>query len=807
MRFSTALLAAGIVTLYMEPTRGAITLLVCTPENPTLLANGNRYYLAGRTYDFEVRVVEPSAVNWGSINYVDLTIPNGTNIVLHYVPSTDTSSVTSGGVTVTHTRTGTYDDFTVTFHVTFPWNMPESVWAAARAITASADSDFPPTPVNFTANTSYGVCATVKWLDAAQDGEAADGWVSNVTPVPYRAGSFNVTGTLAYNVLGATTADSIDSIDPGEVTGTTLLLDGATTADTAGATSALAFTVPNTFSIPGQAAAHNWNVQAAMTTAGGPVTTANGTLLLRSDEVQITDIVIFGGGGITTNAGPPQRRYYRSVPVAGAMMRVTARMRHAAINVVGDTTVNLETSAGVAAGSVTIPSGTATWDAALTYPLAAAAPVGDTTLILYRAASVSGGVTGNAQTSYDRITQETGANCSGIFWDNVDPPGVTGGSFTTPAPTHSESATTFTLNWNYPDDTCTTAACPNGDFSTYKVYYKLSTDATYTTVDKNTATYGYLGTLTSASTEITGLQPLTNYDYIFSALDIFGNEVAGGDRPGDTITTTATGIELTLTDGVTSYALNTVNSPAPDLDPVTNYPLRRVNVHAAMKVTTAGDIQRVRLVVAANEALENNTQYGTGADVGQFTNDDIDHLTEGTTKWSYDCTRNPMNKLKWDGYIPDSCPAMVTGQKVRFIVELTVSGTPSYQDRQTETAGGNHWSNEWRFYVSKDVNVVPYPTRVLNNVLTRTSPVCYPTYYLSSDAIVTIKVFDIQGKTVAILLDSVYRKSGQNIREGGWYGVNKNGRKVGPGLYYIHIKAESGSRTLIDKYNKVVVAW
>jgi hypothetical protein len=95
---------------------------------------------------------------------------------------------------------------------------------------------------------------------------------------------------------------------------------------------------------------------------------------------------------------------------------------------------------------------------------------------------------------------------------------------------------------------------------------------------------------------------------------------------------------------------------------------------------------------------------------------------------------------------------------------------------------------------------------VLNNVMTTRLPCCYPAYFLAADALVSIKVYDVKGRVIAILADKQFRPGGQNIKDGGWCGRNKDNNRVGPGLYYIHITATSFfGKVVLDKTLKVVV--
>jgi hypothetical protein len=153
------------------------------------------------------------------------------------------------------------------------------------------------------------------------------------------------------------------------------------------------------------------------------------------------------------------------------------------------------------------------------------------------------------------------------------------------------------------------------------------------------------------------------------------------------------------------------------------------------------------------------------------------------------------------------------GQNSRFILEAKQSGSPIYYDHDAdynpaEVTAVDPNNYEWTFTIIAGPKVTPWPTRVLNNVITDSNPRAYPAYYLTDDAFVTIKAYDIKGRPVATLLDGAPRKSGQNIKENGWAGTNKSGRKLGVGLYYIHIKAKrtSDGAVIIDKFEKVVMA-
>ncbi len=146
---------------------------------------------------------------------------------------------------------------------------------------------------------------------------------------------------------------------------------------------------------------------------------------------------------------------------------------------------------------------------------------------------------------------------------------------------------------------------------------------------------------------------------------------------------------------------------------------------------------------------------------------------------------------------------------MRFIIESSLSGISSFTDYETELSPGQDPNDdEWTFSLSTPATLTPWPTRILGNVITKDSPLCYPAYYLTDDAYVTIKAYDIKGRSVATLLDSAYRRGGMNIKEGGWGAINRSGKKLGVGLYYIHFKASRSSdgKTILNKFSKVVVA-
>jgi hypothetical protein len=164
----------------------------------------------------------------------------------------------------------------------------------------------------------------------------------------------------------------------------------------------------------------------------------------------------------------------------------------------------------------------------------------------------------------------------------------------------------------------------------------------------------------------------------------------------------------------------------------------------------------------------------------------------------------------WTGYIPTTNPLMTTGNNIKFIIETIKGGIKTYADHDSEGEAppGDPNNYEWNFTINIPATFTPWPVRILNNVITGKNPVAYPSYYLSDDAFVTIEVYDIKGRPLVTLLDNAFRRGGQNIKEDGWRGENKARRKLGVGLYYIHIQAKRASdgKTILNSYQKVVMA-
>lgn len=781
------IIIAIIIFAFLGKADATITSVVLTPANPTFLSMGNSYYLAGKSYTFTVQVVDPDLTAWNQITEVVLTIPNSTNIQLRVSAITGTGAgnhtltIISGTVACSSSIAGTWNNFTVTFTITFQWNTQESAWALNRNIVASATTTVPANnTLTDTKSVSYGVCASIRILNFAQGGVASDGMIN-----PWHS-AFNVTGSVVYNVPGAAAVDAVHLIadlGAGEITNAELRRNGVATVTNDGdETDGLTLTVPLEyfFSLDNtppysQLGNHTWTVRITCTTAGGPEVSVN-SLTINCDVVEITNIEIINGGGV--NASP---NYWRSVNVPGTQVRVTARLQWAGTNVVGNTTVRIQDSEGNNT-DVLIPNGQPNAVANVTYP-AVAAQATDT--ITYQAISISGGAHDDEQNVAGRIPQVAPRT---VYWDNADPPGANASPFTT-YNGHSQTGTTITVNW-----VALNTATVDGDFDSYRIYYRESPAGVWFMIDRTII--AALGNPATNQATITALTPLTNYDIRISAVDVFGYEVALAHQITDTVSTTATSVEVSITDGITVWGDTTFGTIA------SNRPLRQTAIRVNIKIisVTADLPDTVNIIVALGDiAVGSDLIIGGAIDPS---------LTPGTDYFRITTSR--MSPNTWVGYIPDTNPLITIGNNVRFLIETIKAGITTYtdSDSESESPPGNPNDFEYSFVVSTQTQFTPWPTRILNNVIDDKNPTCYPAYYLTDDAYVEITVYDIKGRPVAKLLENAFRKGGQNIKEGGWSGTNKANRKLGVGLYYIHIRAKrvSDGKVILNSFQKVVIA-
>ncbi|HSV97851.1 MAG TPA: fibronectin type III domain-containing protein [Spirochaetota bacterium] len=831
IRFLPLLLITALSLLLTEKAgRGTITSIILTPANPTTMSNTLGYYLAGKAYTFTINVVDPDVTAWNQITDARMTIANTTNIVVRntvafgfgasplvadtpFAVTVDSGTVDAAGLV---TAGSTYNNFTVRFTVTFRWDTPASAWAAARNVIGSATTNNPAVnTLTDTRTVSYGVVSTIRIVGFAQDGDAADGRVN-----PWHT-AFNVTGTIAYNIPGAVAADAVHLVADagvGEYTapGSTLYRSGFITPHVDATPAALSIPVSaEWFNSLGWVTArgnHTWTVRVAMNTAGGPETSVN-TLAINCDRIRVTNIEFFGGGGVN-----PPPRYYRSVNLPGTQVRVTAQLENAGTGMVGNTTIRISDSAGTPnTYDVVIANGATQGviDMSANYPAVPGdIPANDTTVLSYSAVRVFGGAydgdtaAAEGQDDFGSITQAALGTYQ-IYWDHEDPPGANAGGFTTWV-NQQTTATSLELTWT----PINPLANDDHDFYSYRIYYREDTTVPWIMIDRNTANYGppagtfRLDLITTGTAAIQGLVPLTMYDYFVSAVDVFGNEIytlfpgsiitgpTGADWWGEIQTQPLT-ILSEITDGVTIFQDNSFTlNPLASARPVRDTAIR-------VKLTISGTAitlpETVNLIVAQDGA----TDLISGGTVNPIP----------VEPWyRINCAKSGPNI--WTAHIPDTNTLITIGTDVRFVIEMIHGASITYADHNSELeipAGvppvtPNDY--EWTFSVITPTTFQPWPTRILNNVITDKDPVAYPAYYLSEDAYVTIKAFDIKGRPVATLLDNAFRKGGQNIKEGGWRGDNKANRKLGVGLYYIQIeaKAVSSGKVILNSFQKVVMA-
>ena len=770
-----------IYVLWITPVFATISSITVTPQNPTTLSNGLSYYLAGKTYSFTINVKDPDISGWAELTDVRITIQNTTNIVIFINPSgtgTDLPvTVSSGTVTAVADVSGSYNDCTVTFKVTFRWDTQERAFAAG-IISAQATTTV---PANNTKNTStiisYGVCSSFIILNFAQNGVAADGMIN-----PWHD-SFTITGIPVYNVPGATSADSIQSIAAGEITNTILYRSGNNTGITDNTPDSLSYPIPSQYFSTLSLGNHTWQVYATMSTAPG-FKFSNNMLTITNDEVEVTTIEFINGGGINSP-------YYRSITIPGTQVRITARMRNSLSPMVGNTTFILENiTTGTEDATIVIPHGQTEGIANLNNPNPLPA-VGTTQQHAYRIKSITGGTYGgdtppNGQSIFNRINQP--ANPS-INWDNQDPPGSDNTPFT-PWISVNATANSLTFNWQplvnvFPDE----------DFYSYKVYYKKATDATYLLIDRNTSGYASLANPATGTVTITGLLPLTNYDFYITAVDIFGNEVPATRALPNGISqagTLASTLQVQLTDGITVYydeQFATFSSPE-------QRPVRKTNLRVKIFIISAYNLpDEINIILKPYSS-------------GDFTIGQNLIGTPGTDYYIFNTIKTGSND--WTGYIEEQNPLLSVGNNCKFILETIYQNTKRYADFNSEQetpATANPNDQPFTFRVATQPQFTPWPTRILNNVIDDNNPYAYPAYYLTDDAYVTITVYDIKGRPVAKILDSAFRKGGQNIKENGWAGQNKANKKLGVGLYYIHIQAKRATdgKVILNSFQKVVI--
>ncbi|HEY1405503.1 MAG TPA: hypothetical protein VF857_02735, partial [Spirochaetota bacterium] len=388
-----------------------------------------------------------------------------------------------------------------------------------------------------------------------------------------------------------------------------------------------------------------------------------------------------------------------------------------------------------------------------------------------------------------------------MYWDNGDAP--TSGTTFLPVSSVLPSTSSATFYW-----APLSYAAPNEDFFEYKIHFREQGGQWRTWDGVNDATMQWpLSSLTSPAsfagglkfTTIPDLKIFTTYEYYMTAVDIFGNESNNGVPPATPVTfkTLPYSIDVTLTDGITHY----FNTSFIDLNPAVRQ-LRETNIKVVLDIVSATDlpeIVRIWFTTGDSTTLPDIVSIGSPSVINSAA------FAPGALL-SVEAVKTAPNQ--WTGYIPSTNQIIKAGNPVRFIVETVKNGVSSFSDSFLDTPVSNPNLSEWTFSVVGGVKFTPWPVRVLNNVITKKNPVAYPSYYLSSDALVSLVVFDIRGQQVKTLLDSAFRRGGQNIKENGWDGTNKAGRSCGPGLYYIHFKAKRATdgKVILDEFKKIVIA-
>lgn len=530
--------------------------------------------------------------------------------------------------------------------------------------------------------------------------------------------------------------------------------------------------------------------------------------------VRVTNIRFINGigRGPTSIGADNIPTYYRGYGLPGTLIELTAEMNNGSWGapVYGDVLFTVSYTYGTNNGTfnVTIPSGSHTATAPIPFDHGSGfidswIAAGSTEEWTYTVTAASGDYAGAFPSSA----------LEAINWDRNDPPYAPG----TPAISVNQvviSTTSLTLYWT-PYSTVPTGV--DEDFYEYRIYYREENASIFKLWNStHDSTLGGLsnnpGTTPTDDaarhfdsngwkyTTIPNLKLFTAYEYYITAVDIFGNEISESDAGpaigSRFVRTLPLKVLATISDGITSYS---------DFNDLTDPGLRTLR-----ETNTRVDFYTVSAMTQPDECV---VWFSTTNAPAVDAEDIITPLlTVDTTLYpnldSVAAVRTGPNV--WTAYLPTipspgSDPIIANGNQVRFIVELKSRGVSTFVDQDS---GYDVNDGEWTYAIGTPVKVTPYPARILNNVITDSNPRAYPSYYLTEDAYVTINVYDIKGRPLAVLLDSAFRRGGVNIKEKGWNGSNKSGRKLGVGLYYIHMKAVSVSngKTILDTFKKVVMS-
>jgi hypothetical protein len=548
--------------------------------------------------------------------------------------------------------------------------------------------------------------------------------------------------------------------------------------------------------------------------------------------IEIQNITFSGGiGRGPTSAGSDylQDYYYRGYGLPGTTITLTASMdtgsgftsaMHGAVQFTVTYTGGTTNSF-----TVTMPSGSHTATAEIPYNFTGIAP-NNTGKWTYTVTASAGDYAAAVPT----INLPSGC-VSFIYWNDANKNAanhIDSAVPGTPQPTVTQTSTT--LFWAPVDTTTTDGTHYGSDFYEYRIYYRKQGTSIYKQWNgvNDTALRGLTANPFPAPTSdavnhfaipstlsvgwkyttISSLQLFTAYEYYIVAADIFGNETpltsAGSAAAPLGVATLPLNLQASISDGITSYSdFSTLNTsgfpPSPPLRP-----LRAVNTRVDIyTITTQSQPDKCVIWFAPYSAtitaplVTGTLEPNDGPAASGGLDADIDSVTAVRT-----------GSNKWTAYLPTTPSAgknqiIKEGTYVRFEVQLFSKGIATFVDRDSSDTA----TTPWDYYVGTPAVKVSYPTRILNNVLTSANPTAYPAYYLTEDAYVTIKVFDIKGRPVVTILDSAFRRGGISIKENGWDGSNKANRKIGIGLYYMHFRAKSASngKVILDDTKKVVM--
>jgi len=532
-------------------------------------------------------------------------------------------------------------------------------------------------------------------------------------------------------------------------------------------------------------------------------------------DVIIRNIRFLNGVGKGPTHSPPNNltdNYYRSYGLSGTLIEITAEMDAddtAGTDwrpMYGDVrlTITFTHAADSATFYVTIPSGQNT----------------GTVQIPYNQTSVESGtfnvVSGTTENWEYTVTDVCGLYSNGtiagndtesILWDNADvPDSNTVNPFPpnniTPLVDETPTTNSVKLSWNPVDTTTVTF---NEDFHEYRVYYREegntewlmwngTNDSSLSGLTNNPTpapvsdAVRHFDTSGKKYTTLTNLKIFTSYQYYITAVDVFGNETA---MPAVlyTVRTQPYSIMIKISDGIESYSnFNDLSNPALRT-------LRASNVRVEIFfVSSDTSPDTVKIWYTYNNTATDIVASDNTINESAFPADSL-----------YSVTAEKKGPNKWIAYLSTQTPVVSSGNSVRFIIESGFSGVPVFSDKDLSDEDAN--DDEWNFAINTPTNFNPWPAKILNNVISIGHPAAYPSYYLTHDANVSIKVFDMKGRPVSTILDKVFRRGGQNIRERGWYGTNKTNSKLGIGLYYIHIHAErtTDGAVILNSFNKVVI--